>query len=86
MWTPYSRSEFTRALKILKNWDDYEDVDRAWAFFVVQNQGFGGKANTEGDWGRSLSTVRRNMSSVNNKWRNRLKSLQWWHERLIRFK
>jgi len=84
LWTPYSRAEFSKALKILKDWDSYDEVERAWAFFVAQNQGFGGKANTEGDWGRTIYEVNRNMSAVTSKWRSHLKLLHWWHKRLSR--
>lgn len=84
LWTPYSRSEFVCALKILECPENYNDIDKAWAFFVTQNQGFGGKASTEGDWGRILSEINRGMASNVNNWRSHLKMLYWWHERLSR--
>lgn len=45
--TPYSRSEFVAALA--RSDDPMEEARRVW---VRGRQGFGGKANTEGDWGR----------------------------------
>ncbi len=83
IWTPYSRAEFARALEVLRD-PGADEVSRAWAFFVAQNQGFGGVANTVGNWGRSLTLSRRGMSSHTNGWRGRLKLLTYWHERLSR--
>lgn len=39
--TPYARSEFYRAIEILHDRTS-DDDDRAWAFYVVCTQGFGG--------------------------------------------
>jgi DNA adenine methylase len=84
IWTPYARDEFRLALGILGRWDEYGDVDRAWAFFVAQNQGFGGRAKGDGDWGRVLSATSRGMAETTSRWRTRLKLLAWWHDRLTR--
>ena len=46
--TPYSRSEFVAALD--RSDDPLEEARRVW---VRGRQGFGGKADTEGDWGRN---------------------------------
>ena len=46
--TPYSRSEFAAALA--RSDDPLEEARRVW---VRGRQGFGGKADTEGDWGRN---------------------------------
>lgn len=54
-YTPYARSEFGRALKMLRE-DGHSAIDRAWAFFVVQNQGLSGNgcnASNENNWGVS---------------------------------
>ena len=83
VWTPYSRAEFARALATLRD-PEADDVSRAWAFFVAQNQGFGGKANKVGDWGRNLTIGARGMAGTTNSWRSRLKLLTYWHERLSR--
>lgn len=79
-WTMYSREEFRKALEM---GEDGTDVDRAWAFFVRQNQGFGGKAGAESDWGRGV-TSSRGMGYEPSKWRGRLKLLETWHDRLSR--
>ena len=84
VWTPYSRTEFVRALEILDAWEEYDEVSRAWAFFVAQNQGFGGKANNDSDWGRVMNKISRGMAGTAASWRSRLKSLTWWHDRLTR--
>lgn len=84
VWTPYARAEFVRALEILSAWEEHDEVSRAWAFFVAQNQGFGGKADTEGNWGRALNKVTRGMAETVANWRARLKCLTWWHDRLTR--
>jgi len=79
IWTPYSLDEFRRALQ--HNGDD--PVMRAWSFYVRQNQGFGGQAKSEGDWGR-VFTPSRGMAGNASKWRGRMKTLQTWHDRLTR--
>ncbi len=80
-WTPYSRAEFVRALEVLED-PAADEVSRAWAFFVSQNQGFGGRAGSPGNWGRSLTSSDRGMAGVVNTWRGRIKSLLRWHQRL----
>ena len=79
-WTLYSREEFVLALAV---GPDADPVDRAWAFFVRQNQGFAGKATCEGNWGRQFCSAR-GMAGTTNQWRGRLKLLLWWHDRLSR--
>jgi len=83
IFTPYARTEFVRALQTLKD-SNASDIDRAWAFFVKQNQGFGGKARNQGDWGRKINTVSNNMASSTSQWRSHLKLLSFWHGRLSR--
>ena len=78
-WTLYSREEFQRALAT----ESENPVDNAWAFFVKHNQGFSGEAKTEGQWSRVFIDDR-GMSSNTNKWRGRMKMLEWWHDRLSR--
>jgi len=83
IWTPYSRAEFERAISV---GPDASPIDRAWAFFVRQNQGFGGMrvGATKGSWGRDLSATSRGMSECASQWRCRMKLLAWWHDRLTR--
>jgi DNA adenine methylase len=83
IFTPYARAEFARALQIIKD-PNATDIDRAWAFFVKQNQGFGGKSKVLGDWGREINTISNGMAGSTSKWRSRLKLLSFWHERLSR--
>lgn len=78
-YTPYSRDEFRKALSD----EEADDVSRAWAFFVRQNQGFGGMAKTEGNWGRKFTTCRGMAGSV-SAWRSKVEMIQWWHQRLQR--
>ena len=81
--TPYARAEFMRAIQIAKD-HTATDIDRAWAFFVKQNQGFGGKAKGAGDWGRIINTTCNGMAQNASQWRSRLSLLSFWHERLSR--
>ena len=83
VWTPYARDEFRRALAILQD-PDAPDIDRAWAFFVAQNQGFSGFADSDGDWGRVLRGTERGIAPKPSQWRGRLKLLAHWHDRLTR--
>jgi DNA adenine methylase len=83
IFTPYARAEFVRALQIAKD-PIATDIDRAWAFFVKQNQGFGGMANGPGSWGRALTRITNDMAETTSRWRSRLKLLSFWHERLSR--
>lgn len=82
MWTPYARAEFGRALDILKAGSD-DPVERAWAFFVTQNQGFGGVASTIGRWGRTFVS-RGGMASTTNTWIMRQTLVDAWRWRLMR--
>jgi DNA adenine methylase len=81
VWTPYSRAEFVRALETLKD-PTADDVTRAWAFFVAQNQGFGGMADSPGGWGRALTATNGGMVATTSRWRSRVKALLHFHQRL----
>jgi DNA adenine methylase len=83
IFTPYARAEFKRALEIAKD-HSATDIDKAWAFFVKQNQSFGGKAHVMGDWGRVLFHTNNDMAGTTSQWRSRLKLLSFWHARLSR--
>jgi DNA adenine methylase len=80
VWTPYSLAEFRRALAV---GPDAPPVERAWAFYVRMNQGFGGSAKTEGNWGRTF-IEKGGMADTTNNWRGRMRRLDWWHDRLSR--
>lgn len=79
-WTPYSLGEFTRALSML---DDPDPLRRAWGFFVAQNQGFGGTAETPGNWGRAFVS-NRGMAETASRWQYRVGLLDAWRARLMR--
>lgn len=83
IWTPYSISEFRRALSIGRGEGDSSQVDMAWAFFVRQGQGFNGLSGTEGNWSRVFVSSR-DMAKTASSWRGRMKNLDFWHNRLTR--
>ena len=83
VFTPYARAEFRRALRILRN-PEASDIDRAWAFFVRQNQSVSGAGRSEGNWSRSITDTRNGMASTTSKFRSRLKLLARWHDRISR--
>lgn len=83
VWTLYSRAEMERAIGILEDWDQHDDVSRAWAFYVCCNMGHGGLKTNLGSWRRSF-IEKRGMADTTNKWRGRMRLLQYWHDRLTR--
>jgi DNA adenine methylase len=83
IFTPYARAEFVRAIQMAKD-PTATDIDRAWAFFVKQNQGFIGVVKTQGNWSRNIINSNNGMAHATSKWRSRLKLLSFWHERLSR--
>jgi len=82
MWTPYARAEFERAIETLKE-PSADSVTRAWAFMVAQNQGFGGHADTVGNWGRAF-VPDAGTAGTANRWLMRLSMLDAWRWRLMR--
>lgn len=78
-WTPCSFAEFVRALEM----ETDDPVMRAWAFYVRINQGFSGRADGPGDWSRTF-VCDSGMAATANRWRGRMKNLEWWHSRLTR--
>jgi len=55
LFTPVSREEFVIALQEANN---LSLVERARAFFILQNQGFSGSGSVQGDWVISNSSAR----------------------------
>lgn len=53
-FTLYARSEFVRALEMLRD-PTVDDDWKAWAYFVAQNQGYGGISYLPGHWGRAFT-------------------------------
>jgi len=78
--TLYSYSEFGRAIEILKSSTECP-IEKAWAFFVAQNQGFSGKAKTQGNWSRAFSSKRGHADTVNS-WQMRQSLFPRWRERI----
>jgi len=79
----YSLEEFRQALKVMND-PQSSDEDLAYAFFLAQNQGFGGWIpRFEGNWGRSFISSR-GMSSTTSAWLTRLTHLREWHDRISR--
>lgn len=81
-YTLYSRPEFDRAIAILAD-DTSSPVDRAWATYVRQNQGFSGLPQSK-TWGRAIRSSSRGMASTTSKWQTRLQLFDQWHSRLAR--
>ena len=79
-WTPYSLDEFRKSLCLNP---DASPLERAWAFYVRTNQGFGAIPNpkTEGRWSRALQAPQGVASNV-RRWNNRKAHFAWWHSRL----
>ena len=80
-WTLYSREEFVKAIR-MEDQEGLTDIDRAWAFYVRQNQGFGGKADSDGNWGRAFTG--REMAENTSKWITRKALFDAWNARLMR--
>jgi len=82
MYTPYARSEFVRAIEMLKQ-TDLTPVDRAWAFMVRQNMGFSGNIRASGGtWSRAFIS-KQGPADTCNKWLMRLSMLDAWRWRLM---
>jgi len=82
MCTPYARGEFIQAIEMLGQ-KDLTPVDRAWAFLVRQNMGFGGLIEKKsGSWGREF-TSDQGCAGTCNAWLMRLSMLDAWRWRLM---
>jgi DNA adenine methylase len=79
-YTLYSRYEFIRALDIMKD-AKADDDDKAWAFFVAQNQGYGGISYLPGHWGRAF-TADKGVAKKVRTYSIRVDRLPRQHERL----
>ncbi len=81
-WTPYSFDDFKRAL-VLRDDESIDDIKKAWAWFVSQNQGFSGCTKTQGSWSRSFLS-RKGMGLRVSAWWSRIDRLEAFHRRLCR--
>ena len=77
--TLYAREEKRLAWKLLQTKGYINDIERAWALFVVINQGFGGVFNNS--WGFSVSTAGTKSRQV-NAYQKRLMFFTNWLDRL----
>lgn len=76
LYTLYSKEEFSRAIEILREKDPKPD-ELAWAFYVGQNQGFGGVTpTTVGHWGRKFT-------GKLGCWISAIDLIPAWHHRLM---
>jgi DNA adenine methylase len=82
-YTLYARAEFGRALEILKDESVTDPVQRAWAFFVAQNQSVSAAPRAIGNWSRTFVSAG-GCADNTNKWLMRLSMLDEWHIRLLR--
>jgi DNA adenine methylase len=82
-YTLYARAEFGEAIEILKN-NAEDKIKRAWAFFVLLNQNFGGIRNitNTNSWGKAFIS-KRGCAATINAWLMRLTMLEDWHKRLL---
>lgn len=77
--TLYSQETFGEALESLR--ESTDPLTRAWAMMVAYNQGFGGRAKSMGDWGRSYKVYRKTNSQT-SKWDAKLGGFPEWHRRV----
>lgn len=83
MYTLYARAEFARAMETLAEpMPEPPNVDRAWAWFVAQNQGFSGQAKSVGQWSRVFTSSGGVAKNVNS-WLMRQSLLDAWRHRLM---
>jgi DNA adenine methylase len=75
--TFYARADFELALGVLRQ-EAPDPDDLAWAFFVAQNQSFGGIATNAGNWART----RAGNTSRPRSWWSRVDELDGWAQRL----
>lgn len=81
-YTPYARAEFAKSIELL-NSENVDEVTRAWAFFVSQNQTFAGLSpRTVGHWGRVFVSAAGMAGTVNN-WIMRLSMLDAFRWRIM---
>lgn len=86
-FTPYARAEFARALEILgaeARGEAVPPLDLAWAFLVAQGQGFAGRAESAGNWGRTLSEATTRGAKTAVVWASLPDRLERVRERILR--
>ena len=78
-FTLYARAEKDKAWGLYQSGEYKDDIERAWALFVVINQGFGG--NGQGSWGFGFHT-RDNKNQVISKFNTKIQLLPRYFNRL----
>ena len=78
-WTLYARAEKERAWKLYKSGEYKDDIERAWALFVVVSQGFGG--NKDGSWGFGFD-ISKNENKLLSKFNTKIQLFVQWFDRL----
>lgn len=84
--TPFSREEFTEAIRTNGNGYDLPSVERARQFFVRARQVRTGLAQTAsvGRWANCLHTSRAGMAGAVSRWLGSVEGLEWIASRLLR--
>lgn len=78
--TPYSREEYKYCKVNLDNCND--DIERAWMFYVLARQCFGGSINS--GWGFAVARSYRGMAEACSKWLSAVENLPAIHQRIMR--
>jgi DNA adenine methylase len=78
--TPYSREEYNFCRQTLEDCQD--DVERAYRFFVLARQSFGGRVFA--GWGFSVTENARGMAGACSSWLNAIEKLPEFHARIMR--
>lgn len=81
--TLHSRAEYEHAVDVLNDPTITDPVERAVAFFIGMNQGFGGTYPTLGRWAKSKGQRLSNgMGNNTAQWWRKVSFIDTWHERL----
>jgi len=78
--TPYSREEYYFCSRTWQDCDD--DIERAWRWFVMARQSFGGMLFIN-SWGFSVTTSARGMSLTTSAWLSIIEMLPEIHTRIM---
>jgi DNA adenine methylase len=78
--TLHSRLQYKEAREIYDNPDNYDNIKRAWAVWVLCNEGYGGKIGY--GWGfekkehKTTTTIKNKITNFSNEYAERLKNTQ----------
>lgn len=79
--TLYSLSEYKLARSIIINNAEADNIERAWAFYTCQNQGFAGIGAEGNSWGKVFIS-NRGMAQTASHWHTRISLFGKWKDRL----